>query len=349
MLFPTERAETFRLARRRGMSYAMTKSPPSRSRPKPPSFLTETPSSSGADADTGRFRVQRQEQMSPIKGVTSMTHSRSVVIDTSPGPRRGAKLPALGTSASVPELEHHVPTEVDVVQALAMPLGRRLMTRWSSLELASLDKLRSAVEKSIEDGRMEEKVKQRAVKQHQGAKQGANEAWAELRFADCIANLSKSLDVDSRSDVLHRYRSSCHSRLGSHALALSDARHAVALNPKGPSNLFVAARALQHSAAMATDPLDKRQRHSEAGPAYCISMRLGFPGGSADPAGAKYAHLLGSIRRERDFGNIVRPNSEKRLSNNVQHRYPPHPNTLALALVLDLALALALAPALALA
>ena len=44
-------------------------------------------------------------------------------------------------------------------------------------------------------------------------------------------------------------------------------------------------------------------------------MRLGFPGGRADPAGAKYAHLLGSIRRERDFGNIVRPNSEKRLAN----------------------------------
>lgn len=64
--------------------------------------------------------------------------------------------------------------------------------------------------------------------------------------------------------MLHRYRSNCHLRLGSHALALSDARHAVALNPKGSSNLFVAARALQHSAAMATDTLDKRQRHSEA-------------------------------------------------------------------------------------
>lgn len=74
--------------------------------------------------------------------------------------------------------------------------------------------------------------------------------------------------------MLHRYRSNCHLRLGSHALALSDARHAVALNPKGSSNLFVAARALQHSAAMATDTLDKRQRHSEAVAAAPTSHRL---------------------------------------------------------------------------
>ena len=188
------------------MANATTKSPPSRTRPKPPSFMTETPSSSGADADTGRFHVQRQEQMTAKRvPVTSMTHSRSTVIDTSPGSRRGSKLPSLGASASVPEL--HVPTEVEVVQALAMPLGRRLTTRWSSLELASIDKLKRAVEKSIEDGRMHEKVRHQAVKQHQAAKQGANEAWAELRLADCLANLSKSIDVDSRCDVQHRYRS----------------------------------------------------------------------------------------------------------------------------------------------
>ena len=139
--------------------------------------------------------------------VTSMTHSRSTVIEMSPGSRRGSKLPSLGASASVPELQSHVPTEVEVVQALAMPLGRRLTTRWSSLELASIDKLKRAVEKSIEDGRMQEKVRHRAVKQHQAAKQGANEAWAELRLADCLANLSKSIDVDGRCDVRHRYRS----------------------------------------------------------------------------------------------------------------------------------------------
>ena len=192
------------------MSYGMTKSPPSRTRPRPPSFLTETPSSSGADADTGRFHVQRQEQMTPKRlPVTSITHSRSLVIDQSPGSRRGSKLPTLGASASVPELQSHVPAEVtkqEVVQALAMPLGRRLTTRWSSLELASLDTLKSAVEKSLEDGRMQEKVRLRAVSQHQVAKQGANEAWAELRFADCLAHLSKSLDVDSRCDVRHRFR-----------------------------------------------------------------------------------------------------------------------------------------------
>ena len=187
------------------MANATTKSPPSRTRPKPPSFMTETPSSSGADADTGRFHVQRQEKMSAKRlPVTSMTHSRSTVIDVS---RRGSKLPSLGASASVPELQPHVPTEVEVVQALAMPLGRRLTTRWSSLELASIDKLKRAVEKSIEDGRMQEKVRHRAVKQHQEAKQGADEAWAELRFADCLANLSKSIDVNGRCDVRHRYRS----------------------------------------------------------------------------------------------------------------------------------------------
>ena len=235
------------------MSYGMTKPPQGRQRAaKPPSAMMKTPASSGADADTGRFHLQREEPM---------THSRSVVISTSPGPRRSGKLPTLSSSASAPELPQHQSSASiaveQAVEALAKPIGRRLTSRWSSLELAGLDKLKSAVEKSIEDGRMREKARQRAVKQHQVAKQGANEAWAERRFADCIANLSQSLDVSSRCDVLHRYRANCHSRLGSHAMALSDARHAVALNPKGSSNLFVAARALQHSAAMATDRLDR--------------------------------------------------------------------------------------------
>ena len=228
------------------MSHGMAKPPQGRARPKPPSSMMKTPASAGADADTGRFHLQRQEPM-----VTSMTHSRSVVIDTRPGPRHGSKLPTLSSSTSAPELPQHQSSasiEVEqVVEALAKPVGRRLTSRWSTLELASFDKLKSAVEKSIDDGRMRVKVRQRAVKQHQLAKQGANEAWAELRLADCIAHLSQSLDVDSRCDVLHRYRANCHSRLGSHAMALSDARHAVALNPKGSSNLFVAARALQVS------------------------------------------------------------------------------------------------------
>ena len=130
------------------MSHGMTKPPQGRARPKPPSSMMKTPASAGADADTGRFHLQRQEPM-----VTSMTHSRSVVIDTSPGPRRGSKLPTLSSSTSAPELPQHQSSASikveQVVEALAKPVGRRLTSRWSTLELASFDKLKSAVEKSI--------------------------------------------------------------------------------------------------------------------------------------------------------------------------------------------------------
>jgi hypothetical protein len=83
------------------------------------------------------------------------------------------------------------------------------------------------------------------------------------------------------------------------------------LNPASGQNFLLGARVLQQN-----------NRHSDSGASYLVAMRLGIPAGHGDLAEARYAHLLDTIRRRRDFGNVVRPQLEKRIVNDQQHRYP---------------------------
>ena len=68
------------------------------------------------------------------------------------------------------------------------------------------------------------------------SKAEANANWARGEYAKCAEQLSVSIGVNSRCDVLRRYRAKAASRQGDDDAAVRDAQRAVALNASGGRN-----------------------------------------------------------------------------------------------------------------
>ena len=64
-------------------------------------------------------------------------------------------------------------------------------------------------------------AKERAREEFREAKAAANDLWRSQRFDECLAQLDTTLSLRRESDVLHRYRSRCHSRQGGHRGAVA--------------------------------------------------------------------------------------------------------------------------------
>ena len=171
----------------------------------------------------------------------------------------------------------------------------------------------------------QERDRQRAAaKEHaralcREAKAKADEEWRQGRLKECVAHLDTALLYARDSDVLHRYRSRCHSRQGGprgKEVALQDARDAAKLSPRGPANHYVLGRCLERSDCLldsaaaylcsmrlgqaapdSLEPPAERSGQPELeGPYHNQSPRAGIEG--------RYTCLLEAMRRRREFPNL---------------------------------------------
>lgn len=161
-----------------------------------------------------------------------------------------------------------------------------------------------SVGERLKDAAKREQKTQAAVN-HAHSKAEANKAWEQHNYAVVVERLNESIAVNSRCDVLRRYRSAAASMAGNRDLSVRDARTAISLNPRGGPN---------H--ACAASCLERERRLHEAATHRLEALRLGLAGSSSCPD-LNMRGLIGAVRRDRAYPNIVRPKREKILGGGL--------------------------------
>ena len=110
--------------------------------------------------------------------------------------------------------------------------------------------------KQVQDQQATEE-RQRAVAVHDAARAAYRESAARGNMDECVEALTRSIAVNSKSDVLHRARADCHARLGASERALADAQRAASLNPLSSKNFFALGRMLQQKHAVEKEAAEK--------------------------------------------------------------------------------------------
>ena len=145
--------------------------------------------------------------------------------------------------------------------------------------------------------------KTQAAASHAHSKAEANKAWEQHNYAVVVERLNESIAVNSRCDVLRRYRSAAASMAGNRALSVRDAHTAVAINPRGAPNHACAASCLA-----------RERRLHEAATHRLEALRLnpGLAGSSSSSCpDLQMRGLLGAVRRERAYPHLARPRHER--------------------------------------
>ena len=238
-------------------------------------------------------------QLTPLEHRGQRAPSSSEARHRSPGPE--------GTDHSVAFL-----TTIGEGEAAIKPALQRHQTRT----------LREAFDEATEEVKQQREAeraiqRERAVHTFERAKTAANEHWHRSQFDECLGKLDIAVSL-SRNDVLHRYRSRCHSRQGSDEHALMDAQSAVRLSPRGAANLYCLGRCLERSdnfvdsakaylnamqfGQSAPEPDESREDKGRAPP------ELGGPYRDSPRGGveARYSGLLSAVRRNREFAQLPR-------------------------------------------
>ena len=158
-------------------------------------------------------------------------------------------------------------------------------------------------------------AKEAAARLCAASKAEANANWARGEYAKCAEQLSVSIGVNSRCDVLRRYRAKAASRQGDDDAAVRDAQRAVALNASGGRNHAALASA-STSRTTQTPPLplpclehNGARRHGAA-MHRLEALRLGVVGSQSLPD-LGVGGLLDAVRRERFYAQLKRPQHGK--------------------------------------
>ena len=169
---------------------------------------------------------------------------------------------------------------------------------WSSLAASWAWASASGLQWPEEAGRHAER--EAAARRCAASKAEANATWVNGEYAKCAEQLSASIAVNSRCDVLRRYRAKAASRAGDDDAAVRDAHRAVALNARGGLNHACAAVCLEHDGA---------RRHGAA-THRLEALRLGVVGSQSLPD-LGMVGLLDAVRRERSYAQLERPQHGK--------------------------------------
>mgnify|MGYP001261612525 CR=1 FL=1 len=165
------------------------------------------------------------------------------------------------------------------------PPSRPLNSRgWSWLAASRASASASGLQWPEEAGRHAEK--EAAAVRCAASKAEANATWARGEYAKCAEQLSVSIAVNSRCDVLRRYRAKAASRAGDDDAAVRDAHRAVALNARGGLNHACAAVCLERDGARRHGAATHRLEALRLGVAGSQSLPdLGMPcSSSSDPS-----------------------------------------------------------------
>lgn len=180
------------------------------------------------------------------------------------------------------------------------PPSRPPNSRWLSLAASRASATASGLQWPEEAGIHRHAEREAAARRCAASKAEANAAWERGEYAKCAEQLSVSIAVNSRCDVLRRYRAKAASRAGDDDAAARDAHRAVALNARCGLNHACAAACLEHDGA----------RRYGAATHRLEALRLGAVGSQSLPD-LGMGGLLYAVRRERFYAQLERPQHGK--------------------------------------
>jgi hypothetical protein len=132
-----------------------------------------------------------------------------------------------------------------------------------------------------------------------------NDAWERHAFADAVLHYTKALRHRKGDAALHSNRAACFLQLRQFSQALSDAQHAVTLEPT-----WAKARARVGAAYTGL------QQHEAASRAYAMALRL-------DPRNRSYERLLADAKRAASMPVRGKQPHEPEAPNRVPEPMPP--------------------------